>query len=414
MKRGIAFLLALMMLLGSASAEQLTMDTQYDGLRDKMYRQYAIGGLRGVLKLDTSGRSDFAMLLAPFAGAQLDFRTTVDQNTGSAEFKSSVSKNGINTLDQIHLWSNGESLYLGGNVLMNTVLRFPWRGDFFSSLTGAARENPSFLSAVLNIALHGHDLDPLLTPIRTHVEDWLMRHAQNPETFSEAGETLLRIRYVLPPEDIREEMKALLHAAASDAALVKKLTSTFLYLTEAQQRIALSDAALSYDEQVIDQIPLSEGITAERIVTTLGEQRAVEVRLPLSDETSGSSMLIWNKNTDAERWTLEGERRAELTVSEEEAGWAGKLTIPVENERSIEAVYRVTRAFSETEADGIAHEITTLNLSVDPEEGSEPFEPVSLVIRIHLYSRTGSIKYPTTMELQADGTALGAAISLKA
>ncbi len=408
MRRALALLLTLALLVGAAGAESLK---NYDGLRDKMFRQIKDSGLRGIVQLTLEGDAEWAKPLKPFSGAVLEFRSL--KTAENAELRAYFNKDGRDGIASTHLWADQENLYMVSEVLLDTVLRFPWKGDFIASLTGAEDRNPSLLSAVANALLHGYQWDGITEPLRTEIENFLMAQAKTPEQITENGETLLRITYAIPGEAVREELKALVRIAIADDNLYKQLHD--FYLTRAQREVALSENQLDYIDRVLDTLELGGEIAVERVATTMGELRSVAISLPLPENPWGYTSLLSRQEGEQQTYTLEGKEPVSVSYRRDGDAVTGKLEWDERGEGSakMRADFSLVNTRSEiTDSDQVTHEINTWTLEAVPAEDTEkPFEDVNLSGYFHFYSRPGQTSR-TTLELDASGRAFGEQIAL--
>ena len=406
MKRALALLLTLTLLaMTAAGAESLT---RYNGLRDKMFRQIKDSGLRGSVKLTLEGDAEWAQPLNPFSGAVLEFRSlkTVD----NAELRAYFNKDGRDGIASTHFWADNENLYMVSDVLLDTVLRFPWKGDFFASLTGEEERNPSLFSAFANAVLHGYQWDEITEPLRAEAENFLMAQAKSPEQITENGETLLKIAYAIPGDAVREELKTLVRIAIADDGIYKQLHD--FYLTRNQREVALSESQIDYIDRVIDTLEINGEITVERIVTIMGELRSVTVTMPLPENAWGYTTLVSRQEGARQTYALEGEDAISVTYQKDGDTVTGHLEKTVKGERAC-ADFSLTNTHSQiTDSDQVDHEIDTWKLEATPAEDTEKtFGDVSLSGYFHFYSRPGQTSR-TTLEVDLSGRAFDEQIAL--
>lgn len=412
MRRMLALLLALVLLAASAAADS-PEDSRYEDLRDKMYRQLVSSGLRGKLQLTVSGDSETAVLLSPLSGAILDIYTQSKglNNVEMPYFSCYFSKNGVQGVAGTTLWWDGTDLYLKSDMLLDTVLRYPWLGDFYSSLVGRPGSNPSFLSAIAGALLHGRDWDPLSQPLQLETERFLSAYASAPETATAEGETRLTMRYVLPAQAVKEEMKELLRIALADEQLSKRIRA--FYLTELQEGTAFSSLQEIYENQVIDTIPLEGDLVIVRTINTRGDLKRAEISLPLADNAGGWTELYCLSEDGTDAYTLQGQHPVALTVEETAEGLRGTFDRTGDDGQRLLADWSfTTRTVNRVDENQVEHEIITWSFRADPADEQYPFASVDLGGSFHFYTKRGDRRGDTTLEIDASGRLMGADLKL--
>ena len=358
----------------------------YDGLQDKMFRQYLLSGIRGTAKLTATGGAAWAKELELFSDAFVEFRMLVTEDN-QAELRSYINKNGTQGAADTWLWGNGKDLYLRSDMLTDTKLRFPWRGDFYSSLTSLRTQNPSFIQAVARMLLHGQDQSELMRPLREDLENFLMPLAQQPVRQEIDGETLLVVRYEIPEISLKDEMKALLRLALNDKEADGIYRYMFnLYLTEEQRDAAFSENRLAYEDALIESIDLGgRPLIIERQLTSMGELRRTSVTLPLARPVQGWTELTWSQENATDTYQFTGENPMTLSVRKTPSGYDGKLALGAAEGLRISADYALDVTFSElTDQENVSHEITTWTFRATAGEDGIPFDPILLSGSFHL------------------------------
>ena len=404
MKRILALLTVLVLLCGAAFAEEVPQS--YKDLRDKLYRQLLLSGLRGVARFTLEGEAEWAKPFQPISGALIQFQTVTDRE-GHTELEAYISKNGTSTA-HTRLWGDGTSLYLRSDLLIDTVLRYPWKGDFYSSLTAQGNNNPDYLSALVNALIHADDWDGITAPLRAELENWLMRYAESPEQVTDdAGRNMLRIHYRISANDVKAEMKNLLRIALNDKEILRQVR---LYLTEEQQLLGFSVENLAYEDRVIDTLPLNDGITLERLVSTLGDAVSTEITLPLVHGDQGWTQLTLRDSDGTTYLSLEGgEQPVSLSITQTvntrgSSAWQGTAEIADADGETLRAVWTADRSYSEIrdESTYVSHEVTIYNFKAEPAQDSDVnFAPLNLYCSLHLYSGYAQTS-ATTIELEID------------
>ncbi len=419
MKRCVAALLALMLLVSALalSAADGMIAVDYHGLKDKLYRQIQLGsGFRGVVRLTFEGGAEWAEPFMPLSGALIRFQTVTDRQ-GHTEFESMISKNGTNTAFT-RLWSDGTWLYLRSDLLIDTLLRYPWKGDILSSLTAGAESNPNYLTAVFNALIHADNWNTVTAPLNNELENWVMRYAEAPVQVTENGRTLLRIHYQIPASDMKAEMKNLLRIALNDEDIYRQVK---LYLTEDQLLLGFSGENLAYEDRVIDTLPITGGVEIERMLTTRGETVSLTVTMPLTGGLYGWTELeLREENGETSLRLRGGEHPVFFTVSKrsddrDSMSWGGKLELSNSDGELVKASWEADRSFSQiVDANYSESEVVIWNLRITPDADSEAaFDPITAHLRFYLYSAYGNTS-TTTVEIDGSLEIAGEQITLTA
>ncbi len=416
MKRALALLLALLLLFSAAGAEELNSGV-WEDLQDKMYRQLVGGsGLRGTFQLTVEGESGFAELLRPLSGAELqlyaqwmmDYYEQLPDN--KPYVRAYFTKGEAKQLATTTLWGDGEALYLSSDMLADTVLRFPWLGDVYSTLTGAENGNPSLLPAVVSMMLHGRDWEQLDSPLRLEVETFLTAFSGLPTRSAMDGETVLTIRYVIPAQAVKTEMKSLLRVALEDQRLSNRIRN--FYLTGLQEGTAFSGLQLVYEDQVIDSIPLEGDVVVTLTTNTWGELRRASATLPLTDNPWGWTELDLLSEDGTDTYSFAGAQPLVITVREINGGVTGTADLTREDGSPLRLSWGWNAATTRTTEDNVEHEIVTWAFRILPEDLQTPLlEGIDLSGYFHLYSKVDK-QGGTSLETEVTGRLLGADIRL--
>lgn len=415
MKRIIALFMVLALLIGSAAAES-TLPQNYKDLQDKLYRQMLISGMSGLARITLEGDAEWAAPFQPLSDALIRFQTVTDWSNHT-DFEAYITKNGTSTA-HTRLWGDGTNLYLRSDLLIDTVLQYPWKGDIYSSLTAQGSGNPDYLSALINALIHADDWDEITAPLRSEIENWLMRYAETPEQVTENDRSLLCIRYRISVNDVKAEMKNLLRIALKDEDIYRQVS---LYLTEEQKMLGFSEINLAYEDRVIDTLPITDGITIERRVSTMGENVSTEISLPLAAGNFGwTTLTILDKDSTMDL-TLDGGKQpvaVSITQTSDSRGssaWKGTADLTMADGKHLRADWTADRTLSnQRDENFITHEITILNFKAEPKEDSEvAFTPVNLSCSLHLYSYYDQ-QSDTTIEIQIIADIEGEHITLTA
>ena len=415
-RRIAALLLVLACLAGLAAAEEL-LPHDYTNLTDKLYRQLLLGsGLRGIARFNFEGGAEWAEPFVPLSGALIQFRTCTDE-AGHTELLSFISKNDTDTCN-LRLWGDGESLYLSTPLLEGGPVRYPWRGDFYSSLTAQGEENPNYLSAIVNALIHADDWTTVTAPLRREVESWLMSFTGAPETITDNGRSIVCVRYRISAQAVKNELKTLLRIALNDEDLRRQIQ---LYLSEDQRALGFSVENLAYEDRVIDTLPLEGEIGIERRITTMGEVVSTVISFPLVPGAQGwTSLEVVESGGELQLELAGGDRPLALSFTRTDRGrgntvWQGTVDAVTEDGRHLCAAWSADRSFTESvDEDYVTHEVTVFNLRAEPAAGNEvDFEPIALHASLFLYSGYAQTS-GVTIEIDASADILGEHVTLTA
>ncbi|MBR4457374.1 MAG: hypothetical protein IKS31_00230 [Clostridia bacterium] len=430
LKRLAAVLLTLTLLAFAAGAAAETADVpgeakpvqHYDGLVDKFTIQFRQNvSLRGLFLLTVGGEGETAEALAPLSGLKLDFRMCVDGTTDdltafrmcvdgtTADLTANLLRND-ETLLQTHFVADGKDLYYRSSLPDSKLLRWPWKGDFFSSLTGTETGNPSFAEPLLTALQHGFDWDSVDAPLRQEIENWLMGFAQKPVQTVENGVSALTVRYVIPAKAVRDEMKTLLRTALKDQGLYYQIR---FYLSPNQRETAFSEAGLAYEDRVIDTLPLGEGIRIERVLSARGGILRESLELPAPQNGAGWTNLSVVTEGQQQRFTLSREGASQsLTLITRGDVREGTWTETADGQPTRSVAFRLSETVQKAEEGGYKHErhLWRFTASAAADSGL-PFTPIDGEVSIHLYSKAGD-RSTTTAEIDARCTYGGAQIGL--
>ncbi len=390
-KRIAALTLALILLAGMALAEgtaQYVITLHYDNLMDKLMRQLQESSVRCVFKLTVEGDSDLAQQLKPLSGAMITVRMQneyLEKGLTRSEMILYAEKDGVRTANT-RLWSDGVNLYATSDMLIDTILRYPWKGDILSSVASVDQSNPNYLTAVAKALIHGLDWEQDAAPLRSHVESWVGKYAGEPQRVSENGVSLLRFAYEIPEGDIKAEIKALLRVALTDKGLYNLVK---FYLTDAQKQTAFSEVNLAYEDWMIDSFPMGGPIRIVRDVSTMGELRRLQVVYPLGEDTA----LTWEQADGTDSFTLrKGEAEYGFTIRQtktqkDNQAWEGSFTLPQDGQQ-IRGTYVLTRKHSDsTDSELVKHEYTIWAMDLTPAKDSPVrFTPINAAFNTHFYS----------------------------
>ncbi len=404
-------------------------ETEEYTLPEKLQRQIEFGnGVKGAAVLSVEGESTLAQLLAPLSGTEIQIRAIQSEGQYQLQF---YTLDGERQVGLTQLYGNDSSLYLRSALLPNLILTCPVGADWLNSLLGRAEDaNPLWQTAALKLfsipeSIWDEAWAPLLQPYLTDVELWLNGFAAEPQVLERPdGSKVMAVRYVIPVQLIKEQVKALLSRLFSDEALLALLTAQ---LAADQQTAYLTPGLLYYYEAAIDLLPLEGNIVLERDLSTMGETLATEMSFPLPQNNAGWTMLTINQEGDNTKLTLDGQRQdialemKRAYTSDTAATYQGTLLV-VPEEVSAEALgvdFELTRLFTQTvDADTRAHDRTTWELSLAPATDMDrsrtltAFEPIKAELTTHFHSKNAK-RNATTLEVSLSYRQGGESLSLK-
>ena len=396
--------------VGALAAEDYT-------LPEKLQMQIEFGnGVKGALLLTASGEGALTRALSTLNGTEIQIRGITLDGTYQTSF---YALNGEEQVALTQLYGDGKNLYLRSELLPDLVLSYPLGGDWLERLMGRTEEdNPTWYGAAANLLSLTDEAwetswAPALQPYTTALELWLSAYASDPVVNQgEQGETLMTVRYAVPAEDVKAELKALLAQALSDGALVTLLRAQ---LTEEQAYVYLTPGLMYYYEAIIDALPLSGEVTMERDLSTRGETVSTDVCLPLPAGSLWQEMSLEQNGGDT-TLTLTGDassltvvvKTASATVSS--ARYAGLVRLEPEEGQGFAAEFTLKKVSSHTvDGDTREHDVTTWTLEVGMDEsvagGGDymAFEPVQASLMTHFHSKNAK-RNATTLEVTASLT----------
>lgn len=413
MKRFWCLIMCLALTLTSAcalAAEEYT-------LPEKLQMQIEFGnGVKGAVMLTSSGEGALTQALSVLNGTEIQIRGISLDGTYQTSF---YALDGEEQVGLTQLYGDGENLYLRTELLPDLLLRYPLGEDWLERLMGRTEEdNPTWYSAAANLlALTDAEWEeawaPALQPYTTALEMWLSAYGSDPVVNQgEKGETLMTVRYAVPAEDVKAELKALLAQALSDGTLMTLLRAQ---VTEEQAALYLTPGLLYYYEAVIDALPLAGEVTMERDLSTRGETVSTDVCLPLPAGSLWQEMSLEQNGGDT-TLTLTGDASS-LTVviktasaTESSARYAGLVRLEPEEGQGFAAEFTLKKVVSHTvDDDTREHEVTTWTLDVAMDEAVTgdgdymAFEPVHASLMTHFHSKNAK-RNATTLEVTASLT----------
>lgn len=410
MKKRICLLLCLVLTMTCATAMAKVEYT----LVEKWQRQVDFGnGIKGTLKLDVSGQTDWAKLLAPINGVPVEIRAIHDDER--FQYRLYVEK-GEELLGLTQLYGDGQTVYLKSDLLPDTLLSFPTGGDVLNRLAGVKEdESPSLYSAVLNIlnvpqtTWEGKWL-PALDAYSSAIELWMENYASAPSVLrADDGSATVLVRYDIPADGLKSQVKALWANVLQDETLLPLLQGQ---LNQAQQDAYLNPNLQYYYDQVIDGLTLTGNIILEREMTAKGDALRTVMTFPLTQD-GWESLTISQaaETTTVEVLGADREFALELTETLEtgsSTAYQGKVRyVPADKARKAfaAAFTLVETKTSSVDEDTRSHDMTTWSVKVQPDEehtgeGWEDVQAMDIDLSLHLHSKSQQSS-PVTVAVDA-------------
>lgn len=406
MKKLICLVLSLMLALSAATAFAAVEYT----LPEKWQRQVdANNGITGTVTLNVSGEADWAQLLMPFSGVPLQVRAIHADD--QFQYRIYV-EDGEEMAGLTQLYGDADAVYMSSALLPDVILSLATGGDVTDRLLGSEGTNPSLYSAMMNIAnipetTWENKWLPALSAYEDSIELWLENYASAPSVIrNDSGATVL-VRYDVPAEAVKEQIKLLWEAVLQDGTLLPMLRTQ---MTEEQQEAYLNPNLLYYYDQVIDSLVLEGNIVLEREMTAKGESVRTNMTFPLGGDWQ--SLQYAQQGTETQV-VLNGKEHSialewdETVSTPDSSGYRGKVCItPADkNQQGIAAAFTLVAISSHSvDEDTRSHDVNTWTLKVSPDEEKTgenwlAFDPVEVYCKLHLHSK--SLQYmPVTVEVE--------------
>ena len=399
--------LALCMALVFASATALAAEYT---LAEKWQRQVAFGnGVKGTINLNVSGEAEWAQLLSPMNGTELEIRAI--QKDGRKQYRLYAEK-GEDMVGLTRLFSQDNELYLVSDLLPDIILRLSTGGDLINLLTGGKEgDAPNWYSAALSLldipeTTWNEKWVPVLTRYEKELELWLESFASAPSVKRDGDAATVLARYDIPAEGLKAQMKALWQEMLADADLLALMQDQ---LTQEQQQAYLNPGLQGYYDGLIDSMSLGEGVVLEREMTTKGEVLASSVTLPLDRMPGGWTVLKLLQREQETTLLLEGKEAAfSLTLSQNvstanSTAWSGTLRYEDGKDLPLAVDFTLVKiATASVDADSRSHQVTSWSLkaeqSKDTEIACRAFQPFAADLLIHMNSRNAQIN-PVNLEI---------------
>lgn len=424
MKKFLCLMMSLVLVLTTATAFGAV---EYS-LLEKWQRQVDFGnGVKGTLNVAVSGEADWAKLLAPLNGTPLQIRAIhADENFQYRIY----AEDGEELLGLTQLYGKDEAIYLQSDLLPDTLLTLATGGDWMDRLMSKG-ENPSLHSAAMNIlnipqTSWESKWQPALSAYEAAIELWLENYASAPSVKrGEDGSATVLVRYDIPADAVKAQIKALWGNVLQDATLLPLLRTQ---MNEAQQAAYLNEHLKYHYDKVIDDLALNGNVVLEREMTAKGEAVRTDMNFPLDVE--GYTSLQVKQLGDATTLTLMGaENTLELEMNETSSlggsvSYQGKVRmIPADSAKKGVAVAftLVEIKSSSTDEDTRSHDVTNWMIKLEQDaactgETWTSVDPMEINAKVHLHSKAMQ-NMPTTIEvelgLKLPDAELSAALELK-
>ena len=399
MKRLVCVLLCLMMVMTAVVASAADF---YGSEPEKLFRQFLRGsGVKGTLQLDVSGSADWARLLNQMSGVELQLRA-LDSSQG-LQYRLYVS-DADEMVAMTEIVGDAEKAYLTSDFLMGKVYSFPAADGLTSALLDLGQENTNWYTLALNIFMVQSDTMedkwlPQLESVLTAIDAWLSPYLST-ETISRNGETLVLSHYEIPVDSFKAELKAILPAMLNNSELMALVDNQ---ASDAQQALYLEPAYVTYYEQVVDQLPLEGNIVLEQTLTLKGESCGLLLSFPVADTKGGLKEITYStEDGETSLMLVYQDHSIVVEADESEQGMTTGAFRIIRNEgQSISIAFTmVSSVTTETDEKSRNHEtydwrfelepdLTHLDL-LDPSRANYlDFEPATLTVNAHFYSKNG-------------------------
>ena len=422
MKRLIAMILFLAMLwmVTSALAADLTLPV-------KMQRQmqHDGNGMKGSIQI----HSNADPVKDPFLYAVQNAEFDILRNASGAQwhmifFQPDETEQQKNRTE---FYFNGEKIYLRSDFLPDQVYNLSEEAVLATFLNVPRGENPTILPALLSMfTLQDNkqdSWDPVIARYSKMLELWMGDYFTEPEMIrNEDGSSWMRITYLVPYADVCSEIAQIITTAASDPE-VTALLSTIL--TEEEKNLYFNPSMGVFYEEALKNLQLTGDIQFEKTVTAMGDMISSEIKIPLSEEITGYSMLDISSRDHTTSYTISGNKQVicldipenlqELTANDEYEMSAYVLRCAKDAENfdknysySIKVVRTTEKSYDEETSK--EHEIHRYTISLEQNKENLPetvlpdmipsLDPISMDIELHYSGKTGP-NAPTTLNINA-------------
>lgn len=410
MKRFLCLMACLALVMCSVSA---WAEEDYS-LTEKLQRQIEFGnGVKGAMIISADGESDWAKMLSALNGTEIQIRGIKDQNSDRFQVYL-YAVDGEEQVALTRLYGSEQALYLSSVLLPELVLSYPIPDDMLGSLLPET-ENVSWYSAAVALmslpeTSRNATFLPVLEPYYAALELWLADYAAEPKVNQQSGgDTVMTVRYEIPAEDVKAQLKALVQMALQDEAMTSALGAL---MTDEQKFTYLTPGLMYYYEAAIDAMALEGSIVLERDLSTMGESVSTAVQLPMPLST-GWQTLELEQSAEGMNVSLLGETGSISLVMEKatttalSGAYSGvvRVTPGTDDAQAVAVAFDLSRVTSHSvDDDTREHDVCTWKLSLQPddavqgEEGYLTFEPITLEAMTHIHSKSAK-RNATTLEV---------------
>ena len=347
MKRALCIALSLMLLLGTACAEQLKVFSYSipkligrqlqtnTSLRVKISAENAGSAPEGVdAQLWESMKEALPQLL--LSGTYMRRKTS-----GDLQITAQLAQNG-DMLTGLTLTGIEQDLLLETDLLPQIMLAMPREINSIFQLLTMPQEGewPSLWRMVSAVESAGDEyaaaLDELLKPHLNNLNDWL-RDYTDMYMASAAPVQVVRV----PVEAIKARIKVQLRALYADEALLTLLREVML---EEDEQVYLESGMLPLYETAIDNLSLAGEIVIERRYDTTGLLKEEKINLPFARGT-GLKLISYEKSSEnglKVNFETESGLALYLTAAENAGSWQGEATVAIAGATVFSAKYALS------------------------------------------------------------------------
>lgn len=400
-KKLISLTVCLAVLLSAciSFAEDVTLD-------EKLRRQVDLGsGLKGSCTVTASGTAAWLETVRCFNGlnAELRYILSGTQMQALLYLLDGEEQHALTQIDSV-----GGRITVSGDLVPGGAVSLETDGDLIEALSGNKDEsvNPGWVSAAVKLLRIDSEAwetawTPVLKKHEESIDSWLAAYASAPTVETEGESSSIVIRYEIPADAIKAEMKTFIEELLNDSELSVLLRS---YLTEPQRAAYANGSLMYYYSALIDAMELNEAAVLVRRLSAQGDDLSVSAHFPLADRNRGLKALDITKtgNDCAVALTAEDKRfEAEWTADKDgKASGAILRMIPAEPSEENKAVSvnvnLKTAEKTSTDTDTRGHLYRTYHAEIAPDfthlDGVSQsdrlsFSPLTIDAELHFSSK---------------------------